>query len=339
MSDSILILTECGSEIGFGHVTRCVSLAQAFRNAGREATLLISVHGQMQVQLPSGAQVVTWYDLPDPLGTSLRQAYAVVLDSLVVTTTQLERIAVTTSRLAVIDDWVRRPHRHGVVIDWTVGAERFAYPVKNPNVHYLLGSCYCALRPEFSAVPQRTFYDSPRAVLVTFGGGDVRQLTAPVLRLLDSHFPTLSRHVIVGDGVRDKSFMNAWHNDAGTAFHVGCDAGEMRSVMAQTDVAICAGGQTLYELASQGLPPLVIGVADNQQDDIREFGAAGFALVVGDWNTSGLFSKLVAAISSIWPATERRRLSAIGRQCIDGRGAQRLITACLNHWGKQTANA
>jgi UDP-2,4-diacetamido-2,4,6-trideoxy-beta-L-altropyranose hydrolase len=337
MRDRILLLTDYGSEIGFGHLTRCLSLAYAFGETGREVGLWVAGDGPAQPQLPAWAKTIDWRCLPDETVGELRQAYAVVVDSLAVTPQFCERIGQINPRFAIVDDWPRRSYDRGIVIDWTIGAEKFAYPHRSANVRYLLGCKYCAIRPEFNTPPPRLFNETPRRVLITFGGSDIRQLTATILSLLDDEFPTLQRDVIVGPGVRDVSFLDKVYA-AQTTFHVACNAVQMCTLMRQADFAICAGGQTLYELASQGLPPVVISVTDNQQDDVREFGAVGFACVAGGWNSSKLISKVTVSIRTVWPAAERRRRSIVGRQCIDDLGAERLVAACMEYWKNEAAN-
>jgi UDP-2,4-diacetamido-2,4,6-trideoxy-beta-L-altropyranose hydrolase len=336
MRDRILLLTECGSEIGFGHLTRCLSLAHAFREAGREIGLWVLGDELTQEQLPPWSKAIDWTCLANEAVRELRQAYALMVDSPGVSSQLLERIGQINPRLAIVDDWPRRSYDRGIVIDWTIGAEKFAYPLKSANVRYLLGSQYCAIRPEFSSVLQRSFTEAPREVLISFGGSDIRQLTVPVLSVLNEEFPTLQKRVIVGAGVRDKSFIDK-ACVTNTTFHVACDAVQMCTLMRQADFAICAGGQTLYELASQGLPPVVICVTDNQQDDIQEFAAARFAWFIGRWDSPELVAKMIMGVRTIWPAAERRIRSTIGRQCIDGHGAQRLVAACLEHWNNPVA--
>lgn len=339
MSHRILLLSECGSEIGFGHLTRCASLAHAFREAGYAVELWLAVEEALLRRIPADVRRLNWYDLSGELAREVERADAVIVDSMVVTAPQLERIAQINSRLAILDDWIRRSHRQGIVIDWTIGAERYAYPHRHPDVCYLLGSRYCSLRPEFSSKPQRSFPEVPRAVLVTFGGSDIRHLTGPVLQLLDADFPSLTRHVVVGGGVRDKSFMREWIGDTRTKFHIDCNAAQLRDLMAATDFAICAGGQTLYELASQELPAVAICVVDNQQDDIRGFSELGFAAAVGDWNKSDMLPSLANAIRLVWSRSERQRRANIGSQSVDGLGVQRLVAACLNEWSRRAAHA
>ena len=87
----------------------------------------------------------------------------------------------------------------------------------------------------------------------------------------------------------------------------------------------------MYELASQGLPPAVVEVIDNQQDDIREF-TAGFALSIGAWNTPDLVSKIAEGLRRLWLSSERQSRSDIGRREVVVDGAERLVAACLKHW-------
>ncbi len=46
----------------------------------------------------------------------------------------------------------------------------------------------------------------------------------------------------------------------------------MRDVMLSSDVAISAGGQTLYELARTGTPTVAVSVADNQKKNVEAMG-------------------------------------------------------------------
>lgn len=60
-------------------------------------------------------------------------------------------------------------------------------------------------------------------------------------------------------------------NNRNIRFFYSLDAEHMKTLMLESDVAISAGGQTLYELASVGLPTIAIQVVDNQSEDISGF--------------------------------------------------------------------
>jgi len=331
VSDSVLILTECGRDIGFGHLTRCLSIANAFQEVGIDAQILLAADESVSELFSAQVRLVKWYGLSNGLNTELADARGLVLDSYRVTEDQIGQVARANSRVAVIDDVLRRRPQVGVVIDWTVGAERFAFPEKLPGVRYLLGSRYCAARPEFKFAARRKFPACPHSLLVTFGASDPRGATGPVLSMLQQRFPDCDKAVVLGPAFRDSSVQQM--GEARTSFHQSVDAQQMRTLMAQADIAICAGGQTLYELASQGLPPAIVSAIDNQKDDIRGFIDAGFGVNGGSWNGSDFLNVLASSIQSLWPAAVRERHSAAGRQCVDGLGAGRLVAALLAQWG------
>jgi spore coat polysaccharide biosynthesis predicted glycosyltransferase SpsG len=217
-----------------------------------------------------------------------------------------------------------------VVIDWTIGAEQKPPSTTPAEVSFLLGSRYCALRPEFQSFESRAFPASPRSILVTFGGSDIRSLTAPVLAMLEAEFPDLEKFVVLGPGSQMKSA--AAFGNSKTSFHVGADAACMQSLMARADLAVSGGGQTLYELASQGLPPVVVPLAADQADDVRGFTQAGFSIDAGPWQMPGLLDRIAIGLRDLWPAALRERHSAAGRKSVDGQGAERLVAAVLNAW-------
>lgn len=188
MTGSIVILTECGEKIGFGHLTRCLSLAQQFQYVGWEVELWVAGEEMAQDHLPKTARSMQWYDPPDDTLQKMGKARGVLIDSFLVSPDQIERIRTINSCLAVIDDYYRRRYQSGVVIDWTIGAEEFAYQSKVPGVIYLLGSDYCAIRPEFHNTPTRRFPEVPRNILVTFGGRIYANLLNQLLQCYSRNF-------------------------------------------------------------------------------------------------------------------------------------------------------
>jgi len=330
VSDLVLILTECGADIGFGHLTRCLSLADAFQQAGIDSQILLASDGSAPGQLPAPVRPVDWYGLPNGLNLELSQARALILDSYRVTVEQIHQIAQTNSRLAVIDDVFRRHPQGRVVIDWTAGADRFAFPEKLPGVCYLLGTHYCAVRPAFQTVAERNFPIHPRSLLVTFGAADPCRLTKPVLAMLRQRFPDCDKAVVLGPAFCDSSIQQM--RELRTSFHSSIDARQMRTLMTQADIAVCAGGQTLYELASQGLPPVIVSAIENQKDDIRGFINAGFGVDGGSWGRPGFLDALASGVQSLWSVSARKRHSGAGLRCVDGLGATRLVAALQAQW-------
>jgi UDP-2,4-diacetamido-2,4,6-trideoxy-beta-L-altropyranose hydrolase len=334
----ILFLTECGEDIGFGHLTRCQSIAQASETFGAIISFVVSVRG-MKPQLPDNSQIHDWYEPTPDILSLIDGSSLVIIDSYVVTQLQVANILKSHPVVAVIDDYHRRTYHQGIIIDWTVGAESYAYSDKMSGVRYLLGSKYCALRSAFWQGTQvRKYLPGIARILITLGGSDVKCLTGPVIYKLMESFPDTALDVVIGPGVRDHTFVHNLKRQ-NVLINFGCDDNEMRALMETADIAICGGGQTLYEMAATGLPPIVVQLIENQQDDVREFARIGFATSVGRWDDPMLFENLVKKVHHLTDPDARSTISSIGQNEIDGQGVFRLVEELFSFVKSSTPHA
>jgi spore coat polysaccharide biosynthesis predicted glycosyltransferase SpsG len=328
----IIILTECGPSIGHGHLSRCESLRKAFKEQGANPRVWVAAHPATG-RIPEGMEKVDWYAV-GKYRDELQKASFVLVDSFLVDAVQLDKLHSIQPRTAVIDDYHRRDHRKGVVIDPTIGSESWAYPERYPNVLYLLGCRFCPLQSVFSSAGIRSHAGPIKSVLVTFGGTDIRQLTLPVLLALQKGYPALEKQVVIGSGFPDVPMLENL-KDEHTHIHRQCDAEAMHSVMATSDIAICGGGQTLYEMASQGLPAIAVCLIDNQLDDIEGFFNIRFVQKAGWWDDPSLISNVVAGVDRLMTGERRQACATSGQGHLDGRGASRLAAAMSEHFALQ----
>ena len=103
----------------------------------------------------------------------------------------------------------------------------------------------------------------------------------------------------------------------------------MKKVMLESDIAISACGQTLYELARVGVPTIGICAAENQLQNIEGWRKSGFLEYIGWHNDENLPERILEAINKLTPYKERAKLSEIDRSCVDGRGAKRIRTKLI----------
>ena len=98
------------------------------------------------------------------------------------------------------------------------------------------------------------------------------------------------------------------------------------------DIAITAGGTTLYELCATGVPSIAFTMADNQVDFTKSFHEHEAICYVGDARSDNALARnLAARLFSILPDKAlRTRLSANARKLVDGRGAERIADAIIN---------
>jgi spore coat polysaccharide biosynthesis predicted glycosyltransferase SpsG len=313
----LLILTEAGPTIGMGHLTRCTAIAAAFRGAGWKVTGFVDTEGA-ELPLPESFAPFPWKVEQTAYLTS---GVVCLVDSYLVSETWVQSVEAQPVSCLYIDDAPRRHYRRGTVLDWTIHAENEAFGLRHRNVTYLLGVRYCCVRQEFlihARVPRE-----PQTVLVTMGGSDIRNLTPRVLRYFRSSHPETRLLVVVGPGVRERSYLREdWPR---CEFFFNCSALEMVRLMDRASYALTAGGQTLYEAACRGLPPVAVEVVENQRQEIQGFVSEGFALDGGTWDSPDLEKSWAEACARLSAPSELATRAAKGRMLVDGCGPQRIL--------------
>jgi N-acylneuraminate cytidylyltransferase len=318
----VLILTEAGPDIGMGHATRCRSLARKFED--KDCTVTLWVHSDQGLDLPGGIPSRSWWEGDEALLEEVGSVDLVVLDSFRISKMLLDRIQKVARGFVSIDDYPRREYATGLVVDWTVGAKASWFPRATPD-SLLLGPGFCSLRPAYWNPAPRTAFHL-RRVLVSFGGTDVRSLTLPCLDALCNRFPDLEFHAVVRTDTLASATGTA---PANLRVHSDLDDNEMAALMRHCQLAVCGGGQTLYELASCGCPAVAIGLVDNQMDDIRGFQAEGSLRFAGEWDAPDLWEIVALEVDAFRDPQMLETFSRKGSQLVDGRGAERLVEAIL----------
>lgn len=323
----VFILTEGSSRIGFGHITRCLSLYDAFEDIGCEVKLVVngdsSVGGLFEGR---DHQFLDWAEERNKSLKLLDGADVAVIDSYLAARTFYEEVAKTVRVPVHIDDTKRIDYPGGVVVNGSIFAEKMKYPARDDTT-CLLGSRYALLRKEFWEVPEGKIKDEPEMVMVTFGGEDAGNLTPSVLKLLKKEFPAIERKVVIGNGYGNREEIEREGKDEKTEFLYNLDAGGMRDVMLSSDIAISACGQTLYELARIGVPTVAVAVAENQMNNARGWREAGFIEYAGRLGEPGLTDAVAGGVRNLLPKPEREERSRQGLVHVDGLGSRRTVSA------------
>jgi len=164
--------------------------------------------------------------------------------------------------------------------------------------------------------------------MITFGGDDARNMTPSILNLVKQTFPALTKKVIIGKGFKNTEQIESL-KDEKTELIYYPDAEEMKKTMLESDVAISASGQTLYELARIGLPTIAISVADNQMNNVRDWQRAGFIEYAGSWEDKTVFTNIIQKLELLQDNVLRYEKSKRGKALVDGLGAIRVVSQCI----------
>lgn len=316
---NIYILTEGGSNIGLGHISRCSSLYQAFKERGYNPKFIVNTDEFIDNQ---ESVVSNWIEDND----FVENADIIIMDSYLADKTLIDELASKVSLMVFLDDNKRITYPKGIVVNGTVLASNLNYILKS-GLSYLLGSEYIPLRKEFWQNKNIQIKDKIETILITLGGNDLRNLIPGILDLLSENFPDLNKKVIIGNSFSNKGEIEKAADDK-TELIYGPDASGMLNAMLSSDIAISASGQTLYELACTGVPTIAIGVIDNQVNNIRNWRQQGFIHYAGCWNNQDLLDNILKGIENI----DRYESHFKGISAVDGQGSRRIVKHILNQY-------
>lgn len=318
-----VILTEGSSKIGIGHIMRCSSIYQALNYRGAEPLFVVNGDESVAGLLADyNSEVFDWLGERGRLFELLGATDACIIDSYLAPLELYQKIAEQVANPIYIDDNIRLDYPCGTVVNGTIFAKEMPYP-DNPDVKYLLGSRYIPLRRAFWGAPEKSIGERVESIMLTLGGEDYRNLTPAIMQIIADTYPKIQKKIVVGASFSNRREIEsiAGENDK-LIYSPGAE--EMRDMMLECDLAISAGGQTLYELARCGTPAIAVGVADNQINNLNNWQKAGFIEYAGWWVDNDLINNIKSNLNKLQSNEFRAEKSAIGRKYVDGKGAERI---------------
>jgi UDP-2,4-diacetamido-2,4,6-trideoxy-beta-L-altropyranose hydrolase len=305
----ILMLTEGGEKIGFGHITRCIALCEAFEE--KDITPELVVNGDdsiLDLLKHKNFKIYNWIKNKEKLLQDIANSDFVVIDSYLAEKSIYDKISeVTNCKILMIDDYNRIDYPKGIVVNPSIYGDELDYLRKSVAI-YLLGKDYIILRKEFWTVPEKKINKKVENVLITFGGVNKNNLAEKI-----------------GNFLREKFNINIYIVNAKIN---KLTAKEMLNLMLESDICISGGGQTTYELARAGVPTIGICLAENQIGNLTSWEKVGI-LKNANWFNNKMLFQAIEKIFNDLSFDSRLRMSKTGKECFDGQGSKRIIKEIL----------
>jgi spore coat polysaccharide biosynthesis predicted glycosyltransferase SpsG len=255
---------------------------------------------------------------------------AVVTDSYLIGNRYIARLRAAGFYVVAIDDLARFPFPCQLVVNFGMHARQLSYQSSSGDTSFLLGPQYALLRPEFWHVDSRTIDDIVQNVLITIGGSDPHNLMPRMLASLDELSDKFTITAVIGPFFENRREIELSRDRCGRRVRLVDDPCLVRDHMLQADLAVSAGGETLYELAATGTPCVAFQVADNQSDNIQGMAAQGVLWSAGAVGDADLLDHVKTTTQRlIQSARTRLEMSKAGQLLIDGHGASRVVEMIL----------
>lgn len=320
-------------------------------------------YADMEAELPGLWEVLR--ELPQgaesPDAALAQKNTSILVDSYYVTEKYL---AALKKRITTIymDDIYAFSYPVDMLINYNIYGEEMGYEkdAAFADTKLLLGTEYVPLREEFSAgagyaqsrkeLSAETENVTPAedrlhqtaeqgrtadgGILITTGGSDSFNLVGQLLMEAMKYDALKEKeyHVVSGSlnpHIGELQALAQKHEN----IHIHCNVTNMAELMAESEVALSAGGSTLYELCAVGVPVIAFSFAENQERLVQTFVKRGIAQYGGNYRTDGnkMIQNTIAGLETLLEdknlRTEYRKKA---RTLVDGKGAERIAEALLS---------
>jgi UDP-2,4-diacetamido-2,4,6-trideoxy-beta-L-altropyranose hydrolase len=344
----LAIRTDASSQIGFGHLRRCISLAHGLQELGatvrfgvRQSDVKVAdllAHEGFACDVLPLPPLVELGSMTDELeDASAFSALAsphrpdwVIVDQYAIDSRWHQAVrSALGSRIAAIDDLANRPLAPDALIDhnYIAGAghrERYAATLTKQPKLWLCGPRHALLGPAYIGRPPFEVQAQVRSVGIFVGATDPARINLVALRACrDVAGFTGPIEIATTSGNPQLAELQA-AVDQDPHLSLSRDLPDLAGFYARHDLHIGAGGGATWERCCVGVPCLTLCTAENQGVVISELEAQGMLVTApaNDATNIGLALKPLLASHA-----QRLALASLGRTLVDGRGAERTALA------------
>ena len=355
MSKRILLRVDASSEIGTGHVMRCLALSNEAKQRGWECTFVLrdpddeiikyitSFSHRVEKLTSIDGEKITYNatahgdwlpvsQIKDANETAevIRELDPdwIIVDHYALDATWLSIVEKSNSKILVIDDLGDRELICDVLLDQNLGASAEKYHGKLPsNCRLLLGPTFALLRSEFKDWRERSLEGrlnrNVENILITMGGVDTGNYTLRTLiEVAKSEYAKKCVFtVVIGSSYPHSDALHEFVNETKLRISVLSNVNNMAEIMSKSDLCIGAGGSTSWERCCLGLPTISFAIADNQIGVLAELEKETCTIISSLEKISSDFEKLLSEEHS----QQVKKLSLNSSKMTDGNGINLLL--------------
>ena len=256
-------------EKGFGHLSRVLAIGEALQDEGFQIDLIGDGFDAVLSRFSVTAGNVSSSTIPKGAADDATQIIGTRPDFIVVDGYDFNRdfFRVLESSeipfLVIDDDGQTASSAATMVVNQSPSATPSLYSHFNPRTKLFLGPQYCLVRKEFENARDIASAERKAGVFVNFGASDPTFLTEPVLSIVKR--ASLTALVALGPGVarRKERLLKAIQNGVAVS-----EPPSFATDLAMSELAVVAGGTTIWESAYLGVPTVAMIVADNQRGPV-----------------------------------------------------------------------
>lgn len=355
---TIYFRTDGNEEIATGHIMRCLSIARACALLHAEVCFLVADETSEETLRERFAHTDEFdvlclhsdYRKPETELSALRSMIenpsVLFLDSYFITKSYLNKLR-RLCKVAYLDDMLAFDYPVDLIINYDIAERPICY---RQAADALIGASYTPLREQF----RNTAYEvRPQAqnIFLSTGGTDPYNIAGKLLDKIfaaenesaeetvvnkASYYPTLqaySYHVVTSRfNVHWGKLQELSHTHSMIHIHEGIQ--DMAAFMGKCDLAVSAGGTTLYELCAVGVPSVSFSMADNQLHAVKTMAMQKIIPYAGDvrFTCENTVNAILSFLDDYTRSYDKRKKSSqCMRAFVDGNGSARIAESLIRY--------
>ena len=335
----IFIRVDSSTKIGYGHLIRCLALADTLKKSFKINFICTNLNGNLISQICKKKFEVFRFNTKSQRINVKKDAEKtisiikkhrnkkslLILDSYILSQEWENRVRPYVKRLIVIDDLMDRKHSCDLIIDQNLHTQMNSLYTKSvpKNCVKLLGPDYAILRNQFIAQRKYAKIRSLpiKNILVSFGGTDNENHTLHALTSLKKLNSNVDVNVVTGTAnIGKKIIKNFCKKNFNYNYFEQVE--NMVKLMQVADLCIGSSGTTTWERCCVGLPAIAI-VASNDQKDIASAVSKNKCII----NLGKIKKSDNVNYVRLMKNLKNSELQNMSRNCmklVDGKGAARI---------------
>lgn len=249
-------------ELGLGHIYRALTLSYALTE--HDVVFICNSIHKLGIEklLSANMSVVSIDSNQDLLSWLKNNPVDIFVNDLLDTSSEyVKSVKALVGRFVSFEDMGEGSREADAVVN-------AIYEGAKPHSNTYTGKSFVCLRDEFLAASPSPIRDEVRTILVSFGGTDPLDLTRRLYEIAQKitrelnniHFDFVLGPGYQGDNIKDLPERN---------ITVSRNVSRMSDHMKKAQLAISSQGRTTFELASLGIPTLVL--AQNKREQLHSF--------------------------------------------------------------------
>lgn len=338
----VFFRADSNNQIASGHIMRCISIAQAFKDMGQKVVFLVADDNPVEMLERAKMEYLilnsVWNQLTDEIETMKSILLKEEKPFLIVDTYQVSQYYVdelsSYANICYLGSKKEYLGKLKALINYSTDID-FEFYSSNygKDTKLLLGASYAPLRKEFLEITHRKSKNGRCRILLTTGNTDPNGYVDRILNQIVSIdcFEQMEVKVVVGRMFDNKHVLHD-HFDSFENITLHENVVSMSTLMSESDLAVSANGTTVYELAAAKVPTISFAMVEEQVKSARKLSELGVVDYCGELYKNEIIcieEIIKKIINYVSKPQDREALAHNANSIIDGRGCERIVKSLL----------